>query len=193
MNPGKLPPPLLSGQIGTVTFVAVMLTLEQLQPGYSSANQLVSELATGPHGRWMLLAFAGIAWLTAETGRALHYSGQTRPLPGLLYAAAVCFLGAGIFRLGEATLLHTTLVGVAFTLCGTSMYLLPRTTGGRQLPFIRGISWGLGLLMAGSIAQPLFPVGVAERLAALAWMLWAGTIAFMLQRQTPKYGKPAIF
>src|ERR1700682_4669728 len=46
---------------GVATFIAVVVTLHFLQPGYDPSTQLMSELALGGYGGAMTVAFGGLA------------------------------------------------------------------------------------------------------------------------------------
>ena len=83
-------------------FVATVVPLHWLQPGYDARHQLMSELALGRYGETMLVAFAGLA--LAMLGAFLSRAAGPPAVRWLLAAAALFFLLAGVFPLGHSIL-----------------------------------------------------------------------------------------
>lgn len=169
----------LSGLAG---FVLIVLALHLLQPGYDARQQLMSELALGPYGGMMLWAFTALALALACLAVVLHQARAHWIMGALLASAALCFLGAGIFRLQAATELHVGLIAAAFVLCGLAMYALPHALAAKRLSHGRLFSWGLGASMAVSAAQDYLPIGITQRLAATALLAWIAILAVQLRR-----------
>lgn len=167
---------------GVAGFVLIVFALHLLQPGYDARQQLMSELALGPYGGMMLWAFAALALALACLAAALQQARAHWIMGVLLASAALCFLGAGIFRLQAATELHVSLIAAAFVLCGLAMYALPRALAAKRLNHARLFSWGLGTLMAMSAAQDYLPIGITQRLAATALLAWIAILAALLRR-----------
>jgi hypothetical protein len=101
----------ISGAIG---FISIVICLHLAQPNYDPVNQLMSELALGQYGFFMLFAFSSFALsvFTAQIGLHLHNSPTIIRL--FLIIASISLFGAGVFRLGKTTELHIALVAIAF-------------------------------------------------------------------------------
>jgi hypothetical protein len=164
---------------GAIGFLLVVICLHIVQPDYDPINQLMSELALGRHGSFMLLAFSSFALsvFTAQIG--LNRRNSPAIIRLLLLIAAISLFGAGVFRLGSATDLHIALVAIAFVLIVLVMYLLPRTVSAFKTPTHTLISWTLGACTAACVVlgQKIIPVGIGQRGAALCilmWLVWIG-------------------
>lgn len=160
--------------IGVAMFVAIVVPLHFLQPGYEFTNQLMSELALGRYGWVMLFAFAGLALAAFGVQAAIGAYGASWGLRGLLAAAAFFFLAAGIFPLGETSEIHIAAISIAFVLSVLAMYLFPSSAGRAVVAVPRAISWSLAAGVAASVAlgHSLFPMGIGQRLAALCLLVW---------------------
>lgn len=172
----------LSGLAG---FVLIVAALHVAQPGYDARHQLLSELARGPYGGFLLAAFTALALATACLAAALYHARAHRSMVALLGAAALCFQGAGLFQLHTAMRLHVALIAAAFVLCGLAMAGLPRALAAKRLRRPRLFSWGLGAAMAAFAALDL-PIGLAQRLSATALLVWMAIVAIQLRTRPPK-------
>src|SRR5258706_13466845 len=111
--------------LGVGMFLVVVLTLNAVQTHYDPVNQLMSELALGPHGWVMFFAFAGIAVALAGIQFSIAKLGATHALRGLLILAAAFFLAAGVFPLGETSMIHISAIPAAFVTVVLAMDLFP--------------------------------------------------------------------
>jgi hypothetical protein len=121
---------------GVATFLAVVISLHVVQPGYDPAQQLMSELALGPNGGFMVLAFAGIGVAFLAILCSTATLGASRSLRGVLAVAAMFFFAAGIFPLGEAATIHIASIAAAFVCAVLAIYLFPALAG-RAAPLAR--------------------------------------------------------
>ena len=158
---------------GVAGFLMVVIPLHLVQSDYNPWHQMMSELALGPHGQFMLLAFASIAAAFGGMAMGLAASNTPRFMSILAATAGLTFLGAGIFRLDNAIEMHVALIATAFVLSGLAMYLLPACVPGAS----RAGSWTLGAATAISVLSGhlFMPMGLAQRLAAaciLIWLCW---------------------
>jgi len=169
---------------GGAMFVAVVLILHLLQPGYDPRTQLMSELALGQHGYAMVLAFLGIASAIFGVQMAISIYGGSRGYRFLLDAAALFFLAAGIFPLGVSALIHIGAIAIAFVLAVLGMYLFPTYAGRASTAAPRAVSWPLAAGVAASIAlgQLGMPMGISQRLAAACLLMWLGIAGWRLLR-----------
>ena len=126
---------------GAIGFVAVVCVLHAIQPGYDPVHQLMSELALGPHGWAMLLAFGLIAAATLSLGVGIAQVQRALWLQGVLAVAALGFLGAGVFPLGRASEWHVSLIASAFVAVVLAMYLLPTAAPARFGGRAGKVSW----------------------------------------------------
>lgn len=170
--------------VGVVTFVTVVLILHLLQPDYEPQYQLMSELALGRHGWAMLVAFLGLATAIFGLQMAIAEFGGSYGYRGLLGAAAVLFLAAGIFPLGETTLIHISAIAAAFVFSVLSMYLFPTSAGRASGAGPRAVSWPLaaGVAVSVVLGHSVLPMGVAQRLAAACLLVWLGIVSWKLYR-----------
>ncbi len=170
---------------GAIGFILTVICLHIVQPNYDPVNQLMSELALGRHGSFMILAFSSFALsvFTAQIGLIQHNTPTILRL--FLIIAAICLFGAGVFRLGSATELHIVLVTIAFVLIVMAMYLLPRNVSAFKTLTNSIISWSLGVGTATCIAlgQNLVPAGIGQRGAVLCILFWLGWIGYNLIRK----------
>jgi hypothetical protein len=160
--------------VGVALFVATVVTLHFVQPAYEPSHQLMSELALGPSGWAMVIAFAGLALAVFGVQAAIAIPGASRWLRILLGASALSFLAAGLFPLGATSEIHITVIAIAFVLSVLAMYLFPSSAGDAAAAAPRFISWSLALGVAGSVVlgHSVLPMGVGQRLAALFLVVW---------------------
>lgn len=159
---------------GVSLFVLTVATLHFVQPGYEPAHQLMSELALGPFGWAMIIAFAGLTLAVFGVQAAISVAGASNWLKLMLAASALSFLAAGIFPLGATSEVHIAAIATAFVLSVLAMYLFPSTAGDAGAAAPRSISWSLAAGVAASVAlgHSFLPMGVGRRLAALCLIAW---------------------
>ena len=170
---------------GVGVFLLVVIALHLAQPGYDPLNQLMSELALGRHGQFMLVAFLALAIALAAAALNLLFHGRHLVLAALLGLASASFAGAGWVTLGSSAAVHVGFVAAAFVLCGLSMYLLPAMVAAFSALRYRFASWGAGAAMTVSVTlgdSTLAP-GLAQRLAAAALLGWLVMVAWGLARK----------
>jgi hypothetical membrane protein len=150
--------------VGAAAFVIIVAVLHLLQPAYDGRYQLMSELALGPHGWAMLPAFGCLAVSVAGVQQGLLSLRAHWPIQFLLVTAAVCLLGAGVFRLGDATELHVALVAVAFVLLVLAMYLAPSQVRDLSSPRVKAVSWALAVATAFGVlgGHSVLPLGIGQ-------------------------------
>jgi len=170
---------------GAGIFLAVVTVLHAVQPGYEPAQQLMSELALGRHGWAMLPAFAGLAVATLAIQHSIAALGAAIALRILLIAAALFFLAAGVFPLGETSELHIAAIAGAFILLVLAMYLFPSLAGRAAALAPRAISWPLAAGVALGIVLGLsaLPMAVGQRFAALCMLAWLIIVGWRLLRR----------
>jgi hypothetical membrane protein len=163
---------------GIGSFIGIVSFLQWIQTDYSPVYQLMSELALGRYGWLMLIAFLSLAIAVFAAQQTLYsYQVTSSLIQNLLKIAALCLVGAGIFKLGESTTWHVALVTLAFILLIFSMYLLPKLVLDFQRPFFTAVCWLLGLsatIFIG-LGTSIIPIGLAQRLSAsclLLWLIW---------------------
>lgn len=155
-------------------FVVTVATLHFVQPAYDPFHQLMSELALGPFGWTMIIAFAGLTLAVVAVQAAITDAGASVWLRLVLAASAVAFLAAGIFPLGETSEIHIVAIATAFMLSVLAMYLFPSSAGRAAAAAPRSISWSFAVGVAASVAlgHSLLPMGISQRVAALFLLLW---------------------
>jgi len=160
--------------VGVTLFVATVAILHFVQPAYEPSHQLMSELALGPFGWAMIIAFAGLTLAVFGVQIAIEVAGASGWLRLLLAASAISFLAAGIFPLGPTSEIHIIAIATAFVLSVLAMYLFPSSAGRAAAAAPRSISWSLAAGVAASVAlgHSLLPMGVGQRLAALCLVVW---------------------
>jgi len=160
--------------VGVGMFLVVVLTLHAVQVHYDPVNQLMSELALGPHGWAMFFAFSGIAVALAGIQFSIASLGATHALRGLLILAAIFFLAAGAFPLGETSMIHISAIAAAFVTAVLAMYLFPSLAGGAAALAPKSLSWSFAAGVATSVAlgHSIIPIGIGQRLAASFLLLW---------------------
>ncbi len=174
----------LSTFIGVAAFLVVVVLLNAIQPDYDPQYQLVSELALGPHGWAMVIAFGGLALATLGIPIALADFGAALGYRLLLCITASFFLAAGAFPLGKTFSLHILAIAAAFLLSVISMYFFP-TQAGRASNFVPKLhSWGLAVSLTTCVAlgHSLIPMGIGQRLAALCLLSWLIVVAWKVRR-----------
>ncbi len=171
--------------LGVAIFIIVVLTLQQIQPGYDPRYQLMSELALGQHGWMMFFAFFGFAIALLGVQLAIADFIASHGYRILLGAAALFFLVAGIFPLGETSFIHISAIAIAFVLSVLAMYLFPTAASRAAAAAPRSISWSLAAGVAVSVAlgAHVIPMGIAQRLAAACLLLWLGIVGWRLVRR----------
>jgi len=176
--------------LGAAGFVGIVAFLHSIQTGYSSVHQLMSELALGEQGQFMLLAFIMFAASVAGAVGVLAAFQANTLIRVLLGTASLSLVGSGIFKLGAATTLHVVLVGLAFVLLGLVMYLVPRYVTGFQHVQGRVVSWGLGAgtALAVALGNNVLPIGIGQRLAAGCILLWLCWLAIFATKQKGVHG-----
>lgn len=167
---------------GVAIFLIVVLTLHVVQTNYDPVNQLMSELALGPHGWAMFFAFAGIALALAGLQLSIAALGATLALRTLLILAAILFLAAGIFPLGDTSMIHISAIAAAFVTAVLAMYLFPTLAGGAVPLAAKSVSWPLaaGVAISVALGHSLLPMGIGQRLAATFLILWILLLGFRL-------------
>ena len=113
---------------GSVGFLTIVIALHFLQPFYDPVQQHMSELALGPHGSLMLMAFSSFAISVYSIQRGLRILRAPQILRMILASAAICLFGSGMVKLNSVPVLHVVLIALAFLLLVIAMYLLPQTT-----------------------------------------------------------------
>jgi hypothetical protein len=165
--------------IGTALFLMVVIPLHFVQQGYNPRFQLLSELALGRYGWLMLFAFFGLA-LSAMGAGIIAY--HTAKFPSVIWGlAALCFLGAGIFPLGESDFLHIALIASAFVLSVLGMYVFARQSGkwaSGTLSYLLVVGMTISIFLGNSILD----MGIAQRLAALCLLSWFLVIGYQGMR-----------
>jgi hypothetical protein len=141
---------------------------------------LISELALGPFGWTMVIAFTGLALAVFGVQAALAIPAVSRWLRLLLTASALSFLAAGIFPLGATSEIHIAAIATAFVLSVLAMYLFPSSAGHAAAAAPRSISWSLALGVAASVAlgHSVLPMGIGQRLAALCLIVWLAVLGW---------------
>lgn len=167
--------------IGVFLFLCVVMTLQLIQTNYNPRYQLMSELALGTHGEWMLLAFIGLSSAAFGT-QCLLWQQQSSILLQLIFGSvALCFLGSGVFPLGESDVMHIVLITFAFIGSVLGIVLFS-THKGKAITFMSPL---LSLLLAIGITLSVFlghtllvDIGIAQRLAASCLLLWFVTLGW---------------
>ena len=160
--------------VGAMGFVAIVLALQVLQPRYDPVHQLMSELAIGAYGWTMGAAFSCLATATLAVSAGL---ARQRPSPLMHIVrgiAALGFLGAGVFPLGNAPDLHIVLIALAFIGLVLAMVLVPSFVPGQFGGRARSVSLSLavGTALSVFIGGTVLPIGVSQRLAAVCVVVW---------------------
>ena len=171
---------------GAIGFITIVIALHIVQSDYDSIHQLMSELALGKHGSFMLIAFLSFS-ISVFFAQSILVTYKNNLLARvLLIVASFSLAGAGLFKLGSHTELHISLVALAFVLIVLSMYLIPRLIleFRNLVPIITCWGFGLGSSISVFLGQGFIPMGIAQRLAVsfiLIWLLW---LAIFHQKQT---------
>ena len=173
---------------GVASFVTTVVTLHFVQPGYEPSQQLMSELALGPFGWAMIIAFAGLALAVFGIQAAIANFGASPWFRLLLTVAAVFFLAAGIFPLGATSAIHITAIAIAFVLSVLAMYFFPSGAGHAASLAPRSISWPLAAGVAAGVVlgHSVLPMGVGQRLAALCLIVWLVVLGWRLGRNAAR-------
>ncbi len=187
-EPGKSRAPGLGGcaaVLGVAMFLVVVLTLHVVQTHYDPVNQLMSELALGSQGWAMFFAFAGIALALTGIQFSIGPLGAALALRGLLILSAIFFLAAGVFPVGETSMIHISAIAAAFVTAVLAMYLFP-SLAGRAAPLAtKSISWSLaaGVALSVALGHSVVPIGIGQRLAATFLILWILVLGLKLSRR----------
>ena len=171
--------------VGVGMFVVTVLALHLLQPNYEPSQQLMSELALGQYGWTMIVAFTGLAIAVFGVQAQIAAFGASRGFRFLLVIAALFFLMAGIFPLGDTSEIHIGAIATAFVLSVLGMYLFPSSAGRASAAAPRAISWSLAVGVAASVAlgHSVLPMGIGQRLAVSSLLLWLVIVGYKLARQ----------
>jgi hypothetical protein len=169
---------------GVTVFVITVVALHFLQPEYDPLNQLMSELALGPHGWAMFAAFGGLAAAVFGIQMAIGAAGASRGFRALLVVAALFFLAAGVFPLGPTSEIHIAAIALAFVLTVLAMYLYPTMAGKAAAAAPRLVSWSLaaGVALSAALSNVVLPMGVGQRLAAACLLAWLAVVGWRLRR-----------
>jgi hypothetical protein len=165
---------------GVAFFLVTVITLHAVQPGYDPQTQLMSELALGPYGGFMLLAFTGLS--LSALGVLLALPSGAVLLKGILAAASASFLAAGLLPLGDTSEIHIAAIATAFVLSVLAMYLFPTAGGVAAEAAPRRVSWPLaaGVALSVFLGHSALPIGTGQRLAALCLLAWFSIVAYGL-------------
>jgi len=170
--------------LGVLLFLAAVVPLHFLQPGYEPSSQLMSELALGRYGGAMIIAFGGLALSVFGIQLSAAALGAKVALRSVLIGASVLFLLSGVFPLGSTSEIHIAAIACAFVLSAVAMYLFPAMAGRASRLAPRSVSWTLAGAMAASVAAgQSLPMGIAQRGAALFLLLWLVTVGWRLSRK----------
>ena len=171
--------------VGVTMFVVTVIALHLLQPEYEPTQQLMSELALGRYGSAMFVAFSGLALAVFGVQAAIAAFGAARGFRWLLIVAALFFLAAGVFPLGETSEIHIGAIATAFVLSVLAMYLFPSSAGRASAAAPRALSWSLAAGVAASVAlgHSVLPMGIGQRLAAGCLLVWLAILGWRLGRQ----------
>jgi len=170
--------------VGVAVFILTVVPLHFLQPAYDPQHQLMSELALGQHGWAMFLAFLGLAVAVFGVQSAIGNYDAARGYRVLLGAAAMLFLAAGVFPLGETSTVHIGAITLAFVFAVLAMYLFPSAAGRASVAAPRAVSWILAAGVAVSVALgQIIPIGIAQRLAAGCLLAWLVILSLRLPQQ----------
>lgn len=175
----------MAALVGVAMFVIAVVALHLLQPNYEPTHQLMSELALGPYGWAMIVTFGSLAFAVFGVQSAIGCFGAARGLRLLLVAAAIFFLAAGVFPLGDASEIHIAAIATAFVLSVLAMYLFPSGAGRASFAAPRAVSWSMAVAVAVSVAlgHSILPMGIGQRLAASCLLLWLAILGWRLRRQ----------
>ena len=172
--------------LGLILFVAIVMMLQHVQQSsYDYRTQMMSELALGIHGQWMLLAFLAAASAVGATAWSIRKSLLRQDIFYLLLLAALSLAIAGIVTLSDSTDIHALSVCLAFVFCGLSMYMIPINVPDSYRKRYRIFSWSTFLLMILPVVlagQTILPIGIAQRLTTAALFIWLVGIAFGTSR-----------
>ena len=170
---------------GVGIFLAVVVPLHFLQADYDPSTQLMSELALGRWGGAMVVAFGGLALAMFGIQVSIAGLGAAMVLRLVLLLATVFFLAAGLFPLGETSLIHIASIACAFVLAVLAMYLFPSMAGNAARAAPRNVSWTLAVGVAASVAlgHSVLPLGIGQRAAACFLLLWLGVAGWRLSRR----------
>lgn len=165
---------------GVIGFISIVIYLHKVQDNYDPSHQLMSELALGDNGDLMLYAFIMFSIAIAGAIGILASSAASFSIILTMSVALISLLGAGIFKLGEFTSIHISLVAIAFISIGLAMYAVPRYVSSFKTRICQLMSWGLCVItvLFVSFGGLLIPIGIAQRLSALCiltWLIWLAT------------------
>ncbi|MEO8143002.1 MAG: DUF998 domain-containing protein [Betaproteobacteria bacterium] len=172
---------------GVALFVVTVVALHLLQPDYQPTQQLMSELALGPHGGTMIVAFLGLALAVFGIQAEVAAAGAPWGFRILLCLASFLFLASGVFPLGDTSEIHIGAISGAFVLSVLAMYLFPSSAGRASVAAPRALSWSLAIGVAASVAlgHSILPMGIGQRLAAACLVAWLAVVGWRLLRAAP--------
>ena len=159
---------------GVFLFLCVVIPLHLVQTNYNPRYQLMSELALGTRGEWMLLAFIGLSCAAFGT-QCLLWQQQTSIFLRLIFGSvALCFLGSGIFPLGESDVIHIILIAMAFIGSVLGILLFPTQAGktAALMPPQISLLLAIGITLSVFLGHTVLDIGIAQRLAASCLLLW---------------------
>lgn len=192
----------VAGMIGTVAFLALVLVLHALEPGYSIVRDAVSAYANGAYGALLDIGFVcrGLAACCLVIGlwRALPRSGRLLQGLAALGAYGLSSVLAGFFPMdpvGSSPTLVGTIhirVGlVAFASIALAALALTRSfskaAGWRTVASVsKALSLLLLIALLGVVVVYLTPhsgvFGIIERAASLTEVVWLLVVAAQLYR-----------
>ena len=133
----------------------------------------------------MIVAFVGLAISMFGIQAAISPLGAARGFRILLLVAALFFLAAGVFPLGDTSEIHIAAIATAFVLSVLAMYLFPSSAGRASIAAPRAVSWTLAAGVAVSVAlgHSVLTMGIGQRLAATCLVFWLAVLGWRLRRQ----------
>jgi hypothetical protein len=173
---------------GVFLFLCVVIPLHFVQANYNPRYQLMSELALGAQGGWMLLAFIGLSCAALGTQTVL-WQQQTSGFLRLIFGSvALCFLGSGIFTLGESDVMHITLVALAFVGSVLGMLLFSTQAGkaAALMPQRLSLLLAIGITLSVFLGHGVLDIGIAQRLAASCLLLWFVILGWKNLKESPQ-------
>lgn len=164
---------------GPVVFVGIVLFLHSVQSQHDFMNQYMSELALGPYGYLMIIAFSCFAVSVFSISEIFKILGSPTILRSLLVAAAICLIGAGVINLDQNAMLHILFVMIASVLILLCMIMSPHYLAAFMDRLHRAVFWGLGTaaILISILNQYWIPDGIGQRCTAgciLLWLIWIG-------------------
>lgn len=159
---------------GVFLFLCVVIPLHLIQTNYNPRYQLMSELALGTRGEWMLLAFIGLSCAALGTKIVLWQQQASGFLRLIFGSVALFFLGSGIFPLGESDVLHIILIALAFigSVLGILLFSTQAGKAATWIPQAVSVFLAIGISLSVFLGHAVLDIGIAQRLAASCLLLW---------------------